>query len=194
MPVTHAVFCAFAALTIAQKSATTATQISKALYLKLKEEVMTDSQKNIYQTPSSDLDNSIKGGVSKFKRFSAWGVFGLSLITLGIYPLYWLYSRSKVLNSFHDNVISKVLLNIFILVAILSFSTSYLSSAMPTNTVFAIANGVLILPYLILYLTVLFKFRNRLREITGDVVGPVLTFFFSAIYLQYKINESIDSE
>ena len=194
MPVTHAVFCAFAALTIAQKSATTATQISKALYLKLKEEVMTDSQKNIYQTPSSDLDNSIKGGVSKFKRFSAWGVFGLSLITLGIYPLYWLYSRSKVLNSFHDNVISKVLLNIFILVAILSFSTGYLSSSMPTNTVFAIADGVLILPYLILYLTVLFKFRNRLREITGDVVGPVLTFFFSAIYLQYKINESIDSE
>ena len=52
----------------------------------------------------------------------------------------------------------------------------------------------------ILFLIVLFSIHNRLQVIINDDIGPigtqlsgVMTFFFSVIYLQYKINEAIDS-
>ncbi len=148
---------------------------------------------NIYQSPSSDLDVSEGGDIANFKRFSAWGVFGLSVITLGIYPAYWLYSRSKVLNSFHENGISFVLLNAFLLFVFLSFSIGILSGVIPENTILAAVNGIISIPYFVIYLVILFKFRGRIKDISGGQVGPVLTFFGSAIYLQYKINAFIDN-
>ncbi len=153
-----------------------------------------ENQENIYQTPSSDLDSPADSGICKFKRFSAWGVFGLSLITFGIYPAYWLYNRSKVLNSFHENRISSLLLSVFLLFVVLSFSIGVLSGAIPENTVLAGVNAAISIPYVILYVVLLFKFRGRIKEVSGREVGPVLTFFGSAIYLQYKINCFIDGK
>ena len=155
---------------------------------------MAENQENIYQAPMSDLSVTEGGGVSNFKRFSAWGVFGLSIITLGIYPAYWLYNRAKVLNSFHENRMSIVLLNSFIITVIASFSMGFISGAIPDNTVLAIANSVISIAYIVIYLVVLYKLRSRLRDVIGCEIGPVLTFFASAIYLQYKINESIDAQ
>jgi len=148
-----------------------------------------------YEAPSADLEvEGVGKGISNFERFSAWGVFGLSFITLGIYPVYWLYTRSKVLNSFSDNEIPLNLLNILIGVVIISFATSFLSGFMPENNSLLTLNGLSSLAYMVLYLVVLFKFRNRLRDITNTKISGIITFFGSAIYLQYKINEAIDGQ
>lgn len=148
-----------------------------------------------YTTPDSDL-YAVEGShkITNFKRFSAWGVFGLGIITFGMYPIYWLYTRSKTLNSFSENGISAVLLNILILFVVVSFSSGVLSGFMPENSIIAAANGILTLPYMILYLVVLYKLRNRLNDITESKIGPIITFFGSSIYLQYKINEEIDNQ
>ena len=45
---------------------------------------------NAYQAPASALvdDNEGVSRVLSLKRFSAWGVFFLSIVTLGIYPFF----------------------------------------------------------------------------------------------------------
>ncbi|UYM16335.1 DUF4234 domain-containing protein [Endozoicomonas euniceicola] len=148
-----------------------------------------------YRTPYSDLNiETSSNKILYFKRFSAWGVFGLSLITFGIYPLYWLYSRTKVLNSIVDNRISDILLNTLIVLFIMSFVIGVSFEEIPENTIIAALDHINYLSYMVIYLTVLFKFRNRLRDMIGTNIGSTLTFFGSAIYLQYKINKEIDNQ
>lgn len=155
---------------------------------------MSDSESSIYKAPEASLETGTdSSGVHNFERFSAWGVFGLSLITLGIYPAYWLYTRSKRVNSFHHNKISMGLLNTFIAAVIVSFIIGFLIEAVDLGDAFLMLSGLLQILYFILYLVVLFTFRSRLKEITGAKVNPVLTFFAAAIYLQYKINKCIDN-
>ena len=56
---------------------------------------MNEVAKNPYESPSAELiDKGSLGSINQFKRFTAWGVFGLSMITLGIYPVYWLMRKS----------------------------------------------------------------------------------------------------
>lgn len=155
---------------------------------------MENQSSNIYKAPESELQVSqeVDGGVENFKRFTAWGVFGLSIITFGIYPLYWLYTRSNILNTFHHNKVSQNILLAFVITIILSYSIGIFSSVYEENAPLAIADGVLSLVYIVFYLIVLFSLHNRLKEVTGDNFNPVLTFFFSSIYMQYKINVAID--
>ncbi len=55
------------------------------------------------------------------------------------------------------------------------------------------------LVYLTTYIAVVFSLRNSLKEMMREGSGHdweligVLTFFFSAIYFQYKINEYFDT-
>ncbi len=150
---------------------------------------------NPYAAPDSDLSTPADGeGIGSFERFSAWAVFGLSLITFGIYPIYWMYTRAKVINLHHEDRISMVWLNLLVISTILSFASGFLGES---ELALGIA-GVLNLVYLVAYLASLFKIRNRLQDMMHKsfgqkfALGPVMTFFFSAIYLQYKINECID--
>jgi hypothetical protein len=153
---------------------------------------LTDSP---YKTPESHLAQSISNkNVQNLGRFTAWGVFGLTVITLGIYPIYWMYSRAKIINSIHEEKISSAVLILFVVVEILWYSSVFFSvsgAVIQVGGVIAVVNSVL-------YLIVLFTIRNRLRDIVNRSgtkqykVGIVLTFFFSVIYLQYKINKCID--
>lgn len=148
-----------------------------------------------YATPTADLD--LKGSenlIAHFKRISAWAVFGLSIITLGIYPAYWLYDRSKVLNSIIENKISDILLNIFIGLVILSIAVGFWSGFSPEIAILATANSIISVLYMIAYIVVLFSFRNRLAELTNGNINGIITFFASALYLQYKINQAIDNQ
>ena len=147
---------------------------------------------NPYRTPESDIGSVELGqGVNNFERFSAWAVFGLSIVTLGIYPLYWLYTRSQTLNSFHHNKVSPTLLGVFVVLIVASFLTSLLDTGEGTMVM---VGAVVNLAYTIVYLMVLFTLRNRLSEIVMDDVSGVVTFFGSAIYLQYEINKCIDRQ
>jgi len=158
---------------------------------------MTNSTENPYQSPTADLvEHGSSQKIFQFKRFSAWGVFGLGIITLGIYTAYWLVSRSTTTNAIHENKISPTLTSIFIGTTILSF----LSGLLGESDIAVAASILITLAYLVSYVMVAFKLRNRLREMMEEgstqssPLSGVLTFLFSAIYLQYKINQYIDTK
>lgn len=159
------------------------------------ESLMTEETTNIYKAPESDLSvNSSSDGVQNFSRFTAWGVFGLSIITFGIYPIYWLYSRAQVLNGFHERKISNGLLMTLLVVVITSFLIGFAQGFSEELGFIDALAGLLNLAYFILYLVVLFGFRNRMINVLNTSLNPVFTFFGNVIYLQYKINQAIDNQ
>ena len=156
---------------------------------------MNEPTDNPYKSPEARLDQSNSGkNVQILGRFTAWGVFGLTIITLGIYPIYWMYSRAKIINTLHEDKISSALLISFIVFAILTFFSGFFGGSEAA----ILAREVIPLVNLVLYLIVLFTIRNRLQDIVNRSgnkqykVGIVLTLFFFVIYLQYKINKCID--
>jgi len=156
---------------------------------------MAEAENNPYRTPEAPLKQAVdKESILLFKRFTAWGVFGLTIVTIGIYPVYWMYSRATVINSFHENKISPVFLYTLVVAVILSTATLFFG---PGDTE-VIIGGVITIVYFVVYLIVLFKIRNRLQVIVNQTsdktynLSIILTFFFYVIYLQYKINECID--
>lgn len=150
-------------------------------------------ESNIYQTPEADLNkgNESEGAIN-FERFSAWGVFGLMVITGSYYGIYWLYNRSEILNAFHPRKMPMGLLVAFVLLAIFSIVFGILTSTSVNSPTIEMLDIAANLGYLIIYLIVLFGFRSRLIQVTGDRVNPFLTFFGSVIYFQYKLNKAID--
>lgn len=153
---------------------------------------------DVYKAPEADLvvDDS-NGDITNFKRFSAWGVFGLSIITIGIYGVYWLYTRTKVLNEFSEKKISPFLINSNIVL----YCINMLSGLIPESQVeLIIAGGILSLVYVVFNLVWVFTMRARLHDVASArdrhyfSIGPILTFFFQHIYLQYKINQYIDNQ
>ena len=154
---------------------------------------MEDTSRNPYQAPASDVTIAASAeSIAHFKRFSAWAVFGLSLITLGIYPLYWLYSRSKTLNGFHTRKIAGGLMRSAVIAFVVLVLTEVLTEAYAQSVWLALIGTLSRIAYLTLYLILLFALRNRLRDSIGSRVSPILTFLFGCIYLQYKINGAID--
>lgn len=157
---------------------------------------MNDTANSPYASPSADLieKNKNNKNILEFKRFSAWGVFGLSVITIGIYPVYWLWTRAETINTLHDRKITKAWLIALVATTILSTILGFMGD----NTVILSASLILSLAYLVTYIVVLFKARNNLQDIMNAGGGetyklnPVLTFFANVIYLQYKTNECID--
>ncbi len=147
-------------------------------------------ENNPYNAPQSDVSiANPNNGAKNFKRFSAWGVFGLTIITFGIYSIYWIYTRTTTLNSFHENKISTPLLNMFLVATIASFVSGFLD---PNDQTQALISGLISIVYLVFYLIIIFSLHSRLAEICGEKFNAILTFFGGAIYLQYKINKSID--
>ena len=150
-------------------------------------------ESNPYSAPTADLsvanDDLISGN---FQRFSAWWVFLLTIVTLGIYPVYWVYTRAQTVNRLHENPIAPAWLYLMAIFFALTFVAQFLFA---DGSAYLLAN----LAYLVTYVGSLFKVRNRLKDLMGNStnsayeLGPVLTFFFNGIYLQYKINEFIDN-
>ena len=151
---------------------------------------MNDSVNSPYASPLAELvEKNDNQKIHEFTRFSAWGVFGLLIITLGIYPIYWHYTRAEKINSFHDNKINKA----WLIALVLSFILSIFMEFLGDSNIELILSLVVSIVYLVAYIVVSFSIRNRLQDITKTRISGILTFFFSAIYLQYKINENIDN-
>ena len=153
---------------------------------------------NPYSAPSTTLVDQAEKAIGNFKRFSAWGVVGLSVITLGIYFMYWLFTRSQRLNGFYHHKIASIyvwgtLITYIIYMAFSSFVEELADQ--PILLIIGIAGSV---GYMILYVGLVFAFRNRLLEMAREdgnsefKIGPVMSFFFQALYFQYKINEYQD--
>lgn len=159
---------------------------------------MTDSTENAFEAPKADLSETPKDQpILNFERQSAWIVFLVGVITFGIYFVYWFYSQKSVLNE--NTRSTKVSENLFI-AYVAMFVISNLIGFFISDDSFSLISGLATIGYLVAYVMFVFSVRSILNGIINASVstenqtnlGGILTFFFSAIYFQYKINEAID--
>ncbi|QDP02315.1 DUF4234 domain-containing protein [Thalassotalea sp. PS06] len=164
-------------------------------------EVTQANEENVFEAPQADLGvHSGNKPILEFKRFSAWGVFLLGIVTLGLYYIYWVYNRSQKTNALSQNKKAS-LISIYIVIACLIGLISLPFVFVDQQTI-ANAEGIINLVYFIAWIVAIFSLRSAIAEIinmSGEDAEPVylngiLTFFFSAIYIQYKINEAIDNQ
>jgi len=161
---------------------------------------------NPFEAPQANLETESSGELSfinAFTRFTAWGVFGLSIITAGLYMYYWMFSRVKNLNTglSSEQKIPSLLTNTVIATGIIYTIFAYAPGFVDGSIVAVVAMATLVFMviYMVTYLTWLFKFRNRLNILTGAKkgdqlwLGGIMTFFFNVIYFQYKINQIHDN-
>ncbi|NQY63241.1 MAG: DUF4234 domain-containing protein [Alteromonadaceae bacterium] len=155
---------------------------------------------NAFEAPQanlSDADTSVKP-ILEMERFSAWRVFFLSMITLSIYSYYWFITRAKQINAHSTE--SKANLPMFYIYTVYAIISMGISMAQITDPTFAIINGLLSIIFVILLLIGVFSLRSAIEEVINKGseehvhLNKVLTFFFSFLYLQYKMNEAIDNQ
>jgi len=154
---------------------------------------------NPYSPPQADvvaIDSS--NSMDNFKRFSAWWVFLLTTFTFGIYTVYWFYTRSQTINDVHHHRVPEVAMWGSIILFVTNTAFSFVPGGSFANqNLFALVTSI---AYLFFILWWIFAVRNRLQEMIDENggadyrLGPVMTFFFQNIYLQYKINEQIDRQ
>ncbi|WOX05518.1 DUF4234 domain-containing protein [Microbulbifer pacificus] len=150
---------------------------------------------NPYSAPTADLclTATANDPISKnFRRFSAWWVFLLSIVTLRIYPIFWIINHAQILNRIQP----KPLAPIWLYLMAISLASSFVMEYRFPEMVWTL--GAINIIYLVTLLTSLFKVKNRLKDLMTESAGtpyplsPILTFLFDVIYLQYKINQFID--
>ena len=157
---------------------------------------------NPYETPDSQLvDTSLnQEGYTKLKRFSTWGVLGLSIITLSTYTIYWLYSRTVALNKQPGvTPISGAFMSVATVLYVIPFLMIIPESIYPENSVILLASNMVSIASNIFFLVWVFKYKNRLNVVLRDrqvpikYLGSIMTFIFTVLYLSYKTNEYVDA-
>ena len=157
-----------------------------------------ENVENAFQAPQADL-TEVTGNrpIMEFERFSAWWVFLLGVVTLGIYNLYWLYDRANKINSLtQGRKASTTMISIYIVFYALSFGFEmFFNNGDETMSMVSL---IISLGIWVFYIISVFSVRGALQSLINEgekqpvSVGGILTFFFSTIYFQYKINEAID--
>jgi Domain of unknown function (DUF4234) len=157
---------------------------------------------NPYAPPKANVDvSSYVTTVEAFPRFSTWWVLLLTLTTFGIYPIYWLYTRTRILNRILPSgaiPIGLAFAAAGLLVA--SIAAELLQGIYPDDLGVSAISRIIGLICNVVILVWVFMLRNRLNEHfaskQGDRywIGGVLTFFLHVLYLQYKLNRLIDRE
>lgn len=166
---------------------------------------MADGTENPYVAPQADLDVPRESGdISVFPRFSTWLVLLLSVVTLGIYAFWWIYDRTRKLNTIAEDELPMGLVKTYIVLSLLGtflpfvFAAVMINSAQGGAFVFvSLLGNLLSFAGFVLLEIWAFQFRNRLNSLTNSQgketwAGGVMTFFFTVLYMSYKINQHID--
>jgi hypothetical protein len=131
--------------------------------------------------------------VLELPTISIWLVLIMSFATYWLYSIYWFYSRASIINELRGGAI-----DLRFIVALGIFSLA--SLVMDFIPIPALPEGILLtffLANLALYFYVIFTLIGEIEGIIYDSgapnfqVAPFLAFFFSPVYLQYKINSAI---
>ena len=160
------------------------------------------SDQNPYAAPEADIalpsSETALDIIKTLPRLTVWAVIGLSLITFGIYSIYWLYNRSEKFNA----VLSEELRipNWTIKGAIISYIV-YMVCSIGASFIpdLGLLTALFLVVYVVLFVMWIYKFRGAMNTLTetqrGDKVwvGPILTFFINVYYFQYKINQIHDN-
>lgn len=155
-----------------------------------------------YKPPVVDVsppDVRVKDTIQVFERFSTWYVFGLSVLTLGLYLVYWLITRSRKLNGLKFvEPISETYMQITAAAWVLYYPVSIGEIFMRDNFTYLMFSKAFTLLTTIMVLVWAFMFRNRLNTFLersstkSSKLGPVFTFLFQVLYLSFKVNQNLD--
>ena len=163
---------------------------------------MDESASNPYKAPEAAVSEAAGEKLSDvYDRFTAWAVFGLGVITLGIYYIYWMYTRTRRLNPHIEEPISDAFIYTT-LVLYFGGLLNYIAPALGLPPAVVGLIGVASMVGGIMSVVWAFKLRNRIHTYLGSSKGSVennwfnafWVFFLNAWYLQYKMNKIIDSE
>ena len=156
---------------------------------------------NPYQPPKSSLQPPGSAGIRAFPRLGTLLVVALGILTLGIYLLYWLYTRTRILNSLlPSRPVPAGLINFVLSTYIVVIGLSLVELAYPGNQTIGTVTSLINLVSSIGFLIWVFIFRERLNHFNNAApgqrywLGPILTFFFQSMYFQYKINQMLDEQ
>ena len=159
---------------------------------------------NPYAPPEARLEDPRGRGtlIAQFPRFSAWWVLLLSVATLALYLGYWLYTRSRLLGKLAPAYsVPPTVVYAGAVIFVGNFAIGFVLALLyPDDRAMELVANVVNIFGQLVFLVWLFWFRNRMNALAraegleGRWLSALLTLFFSAIYLQYKINEAIDAE
>ncbi|MEJ2692411.1 MAG: DUF4234 domain-containing protein [Candidatus Thiodiazotropha sp.] len=158
---------------------------------------------NPYNAPKADLatQDEQSDSLAIFPRFSTWFVFFLSLATLGLYILYWLYHRTRILNRLKGiSPISDTFIFLSLGFNVVSIPVNIGEAFVKHNQEYILASNILYIVSTLLLLIWAFKFRHSLNDFLeksphpSSRLGPVFTFLFQSLYLSYKINQNLELE
>lgn len=117
----------------------------------------------------------------------------LSILTLGLYPIWWFYSRAKAINRVQVDSISYWQIHILAVVAFLNVALDLI----PGLVLPEILANCIFWGYFGVYFWVVFclkseiessLYQNKVREFQ---LSMFLSFVLSPVYFQYKINDAV---
>ena len=120
-----------------------------------------------------------------------------TVITLSIYPWFWVFSRKKILNQLTESKITESLPAIFVITSILSvFLQGYGETQLDGESAIALS-GLFQLLSFVLMVVIAFQMKKVLEEFSVNNEMKIsyngfLTFLLSFMYINYKLNENID--
>jgi len=151
--------------------------------------VKDDASFNPYAPPAADEAPGIgdyDGPSLASQRFSTLALFAIAVVTLGLYMPVWLFFRRKFLDSLDCDTKIGIFLPVTVaglLVAVAAMAGLKVDEKMVQ--VVQIASGIT-------SIIAVFRVRRILRLAVRLNVSGLATFFFGALYLQYKINLAAD--
>jgi|GEM_PF-3168610 len=148
--------------------------------------------------PDTTTANTPGHALQALPRVSVWAALGLSIISLGLYYTYWLFTRTQTINRVTDRPISMILVHTVLGLLMLNLILSFVSGYNPDNEQYRQLASISGLAYSLLNLFWVFTLRQRLHKMTqaGERslfwINGIWTFLFQVLYLQFKINEYIE--
>lgn len=153
---------------------------------------------DIYRAPDAALVEYRAETLDALPCMSTWLLLVLATVTLGLFPIWWLYSRSRVVNSLlPENPISSV----YVVGVSMVYAVVIALGLAELQQRWGLSGQGSVLgfeDFALLTLVVAWGFQLRSRLLSlfaaagaGQVpVGPLMTCLFTSLYLNYKINEA----
>ena len=119
-----------------------------------------------------------------------------TVITLSVYPWFWVFSRKKILNQLTESKINESLPAFFVITSILSaFLQGYGETQFDESAI--AVGGFLSFISVVLMVVIAFQMKKVLEEFSVNNEMKIsyngfLTFLLSFMYINYKLNENID--
>ena len=119
-----------------------------------------------------------------------------SVITLSIYPWFWVFSRKKILNQLTESKITESLPAFFVITSILSLFLQGYGETQYDESIIAAGNGLSLIS-VVLMIVIAFQMKKVLKEFSDNNEMKIpyngfFTFLLSFTYINYKLNENID--